>query len=65
MSFSSSSSSSSGGGRSRSVQTQIINGRQTTVIREVDEYGNETVQTQTSDGFGAGTNTAGRQVQYQ
>ena len=47
------------------MQTQIINGRQTTVIREVDEYGNETVQTQTSDGFGAGTNTAGRQVQYQ
>ena len=46
----SSSSSSFGGGRSRSVQTHIVNGRQTTVIREVDEYGNETVQTQSSDG---------------
>ena len=51
--FVSTSFSSSGGGgfgRSRTVQTQIVNGQQTTVIREVDEYGNETVTTQTSDG---------------
>ena len=48
------------------MQTQIINGRQTTVIREVDEYGNETVQTQTSDGYSTSTRTAaGRQVGYQ
>jgi hypothetical protein len=35
----------------RSVQTQVVNGQQTTVVRETDANGNETVTTQTTPAY--------------
>jgi len=36
--------------RNKTVETSIVNGVKTTVVREVDEQGNETVTKETSDG---------------